>query len=62
MKARVNESCTGCGLCESICPAVFRINKDGLAEAYADVTAETEADARDAADSCPVSVIEIDEP
>ena len=61
MKAVVNEGCTGCSLCESICPEVFRMNKDGLAEAYADITPETAGNAKEAAESCPVSIIEIKE-
>ena len=61
MRARVKEGCTGCGLCEAICPEVFRINNDGLAEAFSEVTAETIDNVREAAESCPVSVIEIEE-
>ena len=26
------EKCIGCGLCETLCPEVFEINKDGKAE------------------------------
>ena len=60
MKASVKEDCIGCGLCTSICPKVFRLKSDGLAEAYAPVTKATEASAKEAATSCPVSVIILD--
>lgn len=59
MKAIVNEGCISCGACVSTCPEVFRFNEDDLAEAYADVTEETKADAEEARDSCPVSVIDL---
>jgi len=33
MKATIDRSgCIGCGLCPSICPEVFRMADDGLAE------------------------------
>lgn len=52
------EGCIGCGLCAEICPEVFRIAEDGLAEAYEGPT-ETTADAvAEAAASCPVEVID----
>ena len=28
MKYKVNDSCIGCGLCESSCPEVFHMNGD----------------------------------
>lgn len=59
MKAIVQDGCIACGACVGACPEVFRFDDDGLAEAYADVTSENEADAKDAKDSCPVSVIDI---
>lgn len=61
MKAKVNEGCISCGACVATCPEVFQFNDDGLAEAYASVAPEDEAAAKDARDSCPVSVIDIEE-
>ncbi len=62
MKAFVDKSgCIGCGLCSEICPEVFRIGDDGLAEAYGKVTEDNAELAKEAMDSCPVSVISIEE-
>lgn len=58
MKAYVNDSCIGCGMCNSICPSVFEMNDDGLAQASASVDAADEASVREAMDSCPVGAIE----
>lgn len=53
--------CISCGLCTSICPEVFRMADDGIAEVYAeDVPAELEANAIEAQDGCPVSVIRVE--
>ena len=60
MKARIIEGCIGCGVCADTCPEVFCMADNDLAEVCGDVTAETEDKAREAAESCPVSVIEID--
>ncbi|MFA7636575.1 MAG: ferredoxin [Monoglobales bacterium] len=60
MKAKVNEECIGCGLCVSIAEDVFRMNDEGLAEAYGEVTEENKEAVLEAADSCPVAAIEIE--
>lgn len=58
MKVSIDrEGCISCGLCESICPDVFRMADDGLAEVYAEPTADNEESVQEAADSCPSSVI-----
>ncbi|MGF7017879.1 ferredoxin [Lachnospiraceae bacterium PF1-21] len=54
------DNCIGCGLCAATCPDVFRMADDGLAEAYAPVTPETETSAQEAANDCPVNVIHIE--
>ena len=62
MKAKVNQDgCISCGVCVATCPEVFRFNDGGVAEAYQDPTPETIDAAKDARDSCPVSVIDIEE-
>lgn len=62
MKAKLDrEGCISCGLCAEICPEVFRIADDGIAEVIEeDVPADFESKAVEAQDSCPVSVIEVD--
>ena len=59
MKYRVNENCIGCGLCAGICPEVFSMTDEGVAEAIeSEVPAEAEGTAAEAKDSCPVGAIE----
>lgn len=61
MKASIDrDGCIACGLCPELCPEVFRMADDGLAEVYAQPTPETLAAAEEAADSCPVSVITVE--
>ncbi len=62
MKASLDrDGCISCGLCPSICPAVFRMADDGIAEVYReDVPADAEEQAVEAQDSCPVSVIHVE--
>ena len=45
MNVTVNDSCIGCGACESICDAVFSV--------------EDRAVVKEAADACPVGAIEV---
>jgi ferredoxin len=61
MKATVDkETCIGCGLCESICPAVFKLGSDGKSDVIVDeISKNLQADCQQAADSCPVSAITI---
>ena len=62
MKANIDRNgCIGCGLCPTICPEVFRIADDGLAEVYTIPIPEDEYDnAIEAQENCPVSVINIE--
>ena len=61
MKASIDrEGCIACGLCTELCPEVFRMADDGLAEVYTDpVPAEAEESAVSAQENCPVSVITV---
>jgi len=62
MKASVDpDMCTGCGLCPDICPAVFEMD-GGVAKAKIDpVPSDAEDTCRDAAESCPVEAINIED-
>ncbi len=59
MHARIDRSgCIACGQCAEICPEVFFMADDGLADVQKDpVPKESENDAVSAQESCPVSVI-----
>ena len=59
MQAEVLEGCIGCGLCEGTCPSVFKLGDDGLSHVIGEVTAQNEAEAREAEQGCPVSVIRV---
>ncbi len=63
MKAKIDrDGCIACGLCTEICPKVFRMADDGLAEVYVDtVPGDLEEKAVEAQESCPVSVIKVKE-
>jgi ferredoxin len=61
LKAYVDKSgCIGCGLCCEICPSVFAMGDDGLAEVYGEVTNENAAEVEEARIRCPVSVISVE--
>ncbi len=60
MKAVVNEDlCIGCGVCESLCPQVFKLEDDGKAHVIADDCSA--GCCEDAKDSCPVGAISLEE-
>jgi len=63
VKAKVDKnSCIGCGLCEGICPKVFQMNEDNIAEVIVDeIPTDDIADANEAKESCPVEAITIEE-
>ncbi len=59
MKLNVNkDNCIGCGACTGICPEVFEIGDDGLAEVFVDeISEELKEDAIDAMEGCPTLAI-----
>lgn len=59
MKVKINDRCIACGACESICDAVFKV-EDVATVNEAAVDANEDC-VKEAADSCPVSVIEVEE-
>ena len=61
MTAHVNGACIGCGLCASMCPEVFTITDEGTAAARDEIFLEQEPQVQEAAESCPVSAIEVEQ-
>lgn len=64
------DTCIGCGACTTIANGVFQIGDDGLAETInpedvenkiKEVNEEDKNDVIDAAESCPVGAIEVEE-
>jgi ferredoxin len=58
MTVKVNDSCIGCGACESICDAVFSIEDRAVVNESA--VADNIDSVKDAADACPVGAIEVE--
>lgn len=58
MKYHVNDSCIGCGLCESTCPEVFSMNGDVAVAIDTEVPENALDAAAEAKDGCPVGAIE----
>ena len=54
---KVNDSCIGCGACESICSAVFSV--DGVAQVNEAAAADNMDAVKEAADACPLGAIEV---
>lgn len=57
MNVKVNDSCIGCGACESICDAVFHV--EDVANVKAEGISGNEDCVKEAAEACPVSAIEV---
>ena len=61
MTAHVNENCIGCGLCTNICPDVFSMTAESVAAARDEISPLFADQVKEAADSCPVDAIEVEE-
>jgi len=58
-KVTIEDGCTACALCEQICPEVFEMSGD-VAKVKDGVNfSEYEDKIKEAADSCPVTVIKV---
>ncbi len=55
-KVWIEDGCTSCGLCEDICPEVFKVEDVATVREGVDFN-DFEEGIKDAADSCPVEVI-----
>ena len=62
MKVRVDEeACVGDGTCVEICPEVFEMDGDLAVTKMEEVPVELQGACREAAESCPVEAIAIEE-
>ena len=63
MTVRIDtDLCTACGLCVDDVPDVFKMGEEGIAHTIVDeVPPDVEDQAREAAESCPVDAISIEE-
>jgi ferredoxin len=62
MKAIVDQdTCVGCGLCVDTCPAAFEMDGDVAKVLVNPVPSDAELECKDAADSCPVDAITIED-
>jgi len=64
MKPQVNDSCIGCGTCESICPAVFKVEDNGgkmIAVVQTSYYETEKGKIEEAVSSCPVQAISWEE-
>jgi ferredoxin len=63
MKVSIDqEACIGCGACVALCDAIFRLNDEtGKAEAIPGADCDAAGCCKEAAESCPVGVIIVEE-
>ncbi len=59
MKVTIEDGCIACGACESFCGEVFHV--DDVAHADNSKVAGNEDAVKEAAESCPVGVINVEE-
>lgn len=55
-KVWIEDGCTSCGLCESICPDVFQLEDTAVVKQGVEYS-QYEDCIKEAAESCPVEVI-----
>ncbi len=55
------ELCSGCGLCETICPEVFELGDDGIAHVLDASLCDEAGCCEEAAESCPDEAIILSE-
>jgi len=55
-KIWIEEGCTACGLCQDICPEVFKVEETAIVNEGVNY-ADYEEKIKEAAESCPVEVI-----
>jgi ferredoxin len=63
MKVSIDqEACIGCGACVALCDAIFRLNDEtGKAEVIPGTDCDAAGCCKEAAESCPVGVIVVEE-
>ena len=62
MKAFIDrDGCISCGVCIEVCPDVFEFADDGLAQISSQPTRSNIHKAHEAAESCPVQVITVED-
>lgn len=61
MKVKIDSDiCIGCGLCESICPEVYRMEGEKAVVYVAVVPSASEETCKKAVDECPVTAITLE--
>lgn len=59
MKVKVTDDCIACGLCETMCPEVFKVEEGDRSHVISEAE-EYRDQATEAAASCPVAAIEVE--
>jgi ferredoxin len=59
-KVTIEDGCTACSLCEQICPDVFEMDADTAKVKEGVDFSKFEAQIKEAAEGCPVTVIKVE--